>query len=223
MAKESKVRQSDVFDAANRLRSEGFNPTVRAVRGLVGGSTEIVSEYLKAWRQQYPVVDETAEVDPVTASIAELYDRLVEKATLELDAKLAEHDKELEEVAALLEAEAFVLDEARQKAENAEAEVRKKDLLVESLKSELDAATARNAELNSELRSQGVELAHQKEKAGDLAWSLKNEQERVKELERKVALQDETRAEQLRSQEAAYAERLDQLAELVKSLTGDKH
>lgn len=197
MARVSKVQQSDVFDAALRLRKEGFTPTVRAIRDLVGGSTEIVSAYLKEWRQQYPEVEDTAEVDPVTASISELYDRLVEKATGELNEKLAEHDKELEDAAVLLEAEGFVLEEANLKAESAMNEVRKLELLVESLKHELDAAKKDAAACHSEKRALAVELAHYREKVGDLTWSLKHEQGRVKELEAKIEHQTVNQAERL--------------------------
>ncbi len=207
MARISKVQQSDVFDAANRLREEGFNPTVRAIRDLIGGATEIVSQHLKEWRQQYPVVEEGAEVDPVTASISELYDRLVDKATVVLDEKAAEHDKELEAAAVLLEAEGFILEEANQKAESAENEVRKLELLVETLKSDLDTANKDASECQSEKRALAVELAHYREKVYDLTWSLKQEQDRVKELERKIE-----------HQAVDHAEKLALLTELVQSI-----
>lgn len=197
MPRISKVQQSDVFDAANRLREEGFNPTVRAIRELIGGATVIVTQHLKEWRKLHPIVEEGAEVDPVTASISELYDRLVEKATEALSEKAAEHDKELEEAAVLLEAEEFVLEEANQKTESAMNEVRKLELLVESLKSELDKANRDAAECQSERRAQAVELAHHREKVGDLTWSLKQERARAKDLESKIEVQAADHAEKL--------------------------
>ncbi|SEG88924.1 DNA-binding protein [Marinobacterium lutimaris] len=207
MPRISKVQQSDVFDAANRLREEGFNPTVRAIRELIGGATVIVTQHLKEWRKLHPIVEEGAEVDPVTASISELYDRLVEKATEALSEKAAEHDKELEEAAVLLEAEEFVLEEAKQKTESAMNEVRKQQLLIDTLKSELDQANRDAAESQAEKRAQTVELAHFKEKSEDLQWSLKQEQIRVKELEGKIeALGRE------------HAGRLAELTELVQKI-----
>src|SRR5690554_461943 len=129
MARVSKVQESDVFNAANKLRENGFNPTVRAIRDLIGGSTEIVSQYLKEWRNQYPAIEEGTEVDPVTASIAVLYDRLVDQATEVLNEKISEHDEVLEEAALLLEAEKFVLEAADTKIDTLKNELKKQALM----------------------------------------------------------------------------------------------
>jgi chromosome segregation ATPase len=197
MARVSKVQESDVFNAANKLRENGFNPTVRAIRDLIGGSTEIVSQYLKEWRNQYPAIEEGTEVDPVTASIAVLYDRLVDQATEVLNEKISEHDEVLEEAALLLEAEKFVLEAADTKIDTLKNELKKQALMIDSLHGELDEAKRDITNAQTEKRALMVEVAHYKEKAEELTWSLKQEQDRTKELERKLKLQSEEQVQRL--------------------------
>lgn len=193
----SKVEQTSVFDAANKLRAEGITPTVRALKAELGGSTDIIAKHLREWRALYPTVDTAAEVDPITALISEIYDRLLHNATERLHELASKNDKKIEDMAVVLEAEQFILDEKIKEIESLLHEKAKLELLVESQRSGLSEIRNQLSSAESDKRGLTVEVAHYKEKSEDLEWQLKQEKERNNALETKAQAMMQSHSDQL--------------------------
>lgn len=92
-----------VSAAADALRGEGMNPTIKAVRERLGtGSPNTIHEHLKKWREARPVAAVAAPELPVAlaGALAEEIARAASAARAEVQESLVQAQSELDELAA---------------------------------------------------------------------------------------------------------------------------
>ncbi len=137
----ARIRQT-----AFELVGEGAWPTVADVRARLGsGSNTTINNALKEWRQEFlSRVAVSSRRPDWPPSLAEAFEQVWQKACDEADQQLETVRQEVAEEAAALRAER---DGLLQKQEQAEAEL-------QSLRHELELRTARQVELDGELRQE---------------------------------------------------------------------
>ena len=92
-----------VCAAADALRGEGMNPTIKAVRERLGtGSPNTIHEHLKKWREARPVAAVAAPELPASlaSALAEEIARAASSARAEVQESLVQAQAELDELAA---------------------------------------------------------------------------------------------------------------------------
>ena len=92
-----------VSAAADALRGEGMNPTIKAVRERLGtGSPNTIHEHLKKWREARPVAAVAAPELPASlaSALAEEIARAAASARAEVQESLVQAQAELDELAA---------------------------------------------------------------------------------------------------------------------------
>ena len=92
-----------VSAAADALRGEGTNPTIKAVRERLGtGSPNTIHEHLKKWREARPVAAVAAPELPASlaSALAEEIARAASSARAEVQESLVQAQSELDELAA---------------------------------------------------------------------------------------------------------------------------
>ncbi len=98
-------REKTIYQACDRLVKEGIDPSVRRLRGRVGGSTDAIAQHLRSWRELQPTVsDADPDANPVQIATSNLFDQMMSEAQGILVANEAERDKALKDAAEQLDA-----------------------------------------------------------------------------------------------------------------------
>lgn len=190
MSKKDQVTYANFIKAANELKEEGQQPSVRLVRLKIGGSNSTLLEYLRRWHSDTALaasVDQQIS-DPLKDALLAEFGRVTQSLREKFQAEINQERQQNKEICELLaEAEsrcAEIEAKAHSDREQAAAAILK-------LEKQLSAANERAAELQRQAdkaaQKADKEISELEEKVGRLREEAHQAQIKAAVAETKVA------------------------------------
>ena len=206
MGREATVTLEQVFATADKIKSEGQKPTVRAIREVLGGgSMGTILRFLGKWKEGQSLASEQRiatddSIDPsIARAISSVIAARIQDAVTEVNGRLADLQSEVSDLITENEKQAAEISDYLQK--------------IESQEEELAVGAGRTSQIEAELaltRQERDAKAQDAEKARtDLAKallrleSLPNLEAEIEKLKESLRTQEKARAEA--EKEAAVA------------------
>jgi DNA repair exonuclease SbcCD ATPase subunit len=216
-------REKAVYQACERLAADGVEPSVRRLRDMIGGSTDALAKYLRAWRELQPSYkDNESGTNAVQLATSNLYDQMLIEARAVLAADEEKRDKVLSEAAEQLSVSKSQLDIASET-------IRDQIDLAKALQAENDNLKASLSEASSQLAANRVQLDNSVVERGRIAdevTAVKSDNHTLREALDTLHMKlDETRDAAAGKQELMsnlLAETHQGFSELEKQLTREK-
>ncbi|WP_339673868.1 DNA-binding protein [Dasania marina] len=153
------IHQYRISKLADELVTQGIKPTIRRIREIQGGDTNIITQGLRHWREKQMPVELLDDASPIEVALHAAHDSVAQSLKAELDGYCDKANAELEQSASLLE----------------DAE-----LLIKSLKE-------REAELEESLSLVAGERDNLKQDLNDTVVSLRTTEHKIEGMAKQAA------------------------------------
>ncbi|NIB43484.1 hypothetical protein HBA55_28000 [Pseudomaricurvus alkylphenolicus] len=205
-----------VHKAAEELKAQGIEPTVRKVRSMIGGGTELIMQHLRTWRERQPqVLADEPNADPIQLAVSAVYDQILNQVREELLKLGAEQDLELTNAGERLEAASLSMADAQTQITDLQDRLNAEtahvvDLQTQLIESDKQLAVART-QINS-LEKVRVQLEEREFEKRELISSLDGEKSKIRDLEQQNSRQREQMSERVADSRLLQV-RIDRLTE----------